>query len=77
MSIALKDTMRVRLVRLGCVIGVGSIGQLSCIVCLKISSVVINGMVAIDVGIEIVTNICGKKSPYTTLRTGSMQIKRH
>lgn len=65
--IALENTVSVRLVRLGCVVGIGSICQIPGFVCLEIAGIIINCMVAINVGIEIVTNICRKQSPYVLL----------
>lgn len=65
--IALEHTMSVRLVCLGCVVGSGSICQIPGFVCFEIAGIIINCMVTINVGIEIVTNICRKQSPYELL----------
>lgn len=73
--IALENTVSVRLVGLGCVVGIRSICQIPSFVCLEVAGVIINCMVTINVGIEIVTNICRKQSPYELLECQNQHEK--
>lgn len=64
MSIPLEYTMSVGLVRLGSIRYICSVRQLSMIIFLKVPRIIVNGMMSIDVGINVVTNIRCKKGSW-------------
>lgn len=59
-GISLENAMGVGLVRLGRVRGIRSVTQLPGIIHLEVTRIVVNGMMTIDVGINIITNISCK-----------------